>query len=71
MEAPPLPYYRLDGDGPSETGFSMLVQLQNGAGGPLAGLTGDSVMEALRDFLAAHGATTTSLVLNYPASTTL
>lgn len=45
------PHYRLNANGPSETGFSITLQIQEGAGGPLAGHTTESVLTALRDLL--------------------
>lgn len=49
----PYPYYRLNCQGPNETGFSIVVQIQEGAGGPLPGQTQDSVIAALREQLMA------------------
>lgn len=52
MNPPYPPYYSLNVDGPNETGFALLVQMEIGAGGPLGELTADGVMENLRDTLA-------------------
>ena len=52
----PYPYYRLNAEGPSETGFSIVVQIQEGAGGPLPGQTQDSVLAGLRELLMAGDA---------------
>jgi hypothetical protein len=72
VQTPEPPYYRLDADGENETGFSLYVQVENGAGGPLEGMTGDSLMGFVRDHLAASGANVvTSLTYNYVTSNTL
>ena len=48
----PYPYYRLTADGRDETGFSLAIRIEEGAGGPLPGQTIDSVLEGIRKLLA-------------------
>lgn len=48
----PYPYYRLTADGRNETGFGLTLRIEEGAGGPLAGQTIDSVLEGMRKLLA-------------------
>lgn len=47
----PYPNYRLNADGPAETGFAITLYIQVGQGGPLAGQTVESVIDGLRDLL--------------------
>lgn len=65
----PYPYYRLQAAGSSETGFTMLFQLEEGAGGPLAGMTSQDVLDHLKAYFAGEGALTVSLSLSSVAVT--
>lgn len=49
----PYPFYRLNVQGPSETGFYITLKIDVGAGGPLEGQTPESVIAALRGQLKA------------------
>lgn len=49
----PYPYYRINADGPGETGFAVTLQIQQGAGGPLEGQTVESVLAGLRELMQA------------------
>lgn len=55
----PYPYYRLQADGPSETGFTLKLQIEEGAGGPLLGRTTASLLDELKQLLAGDGNTVT------------
>lgn len=48
MNTAVYPSYRLDANGPDETGFSMIIQVENGAAGPIVGMTQDSLLDAIR-----------------------
>lgn len=47
----PYPYYKLQSDGPSESGFTLKFQIEEGAGGPLAGKTTAGVLEEIKRLL--------------------
>lgn len=55
----PYPYYRLQADGMDETGFVMLFQLSEGAGGPLPGMTSQGVLDHLKTYFAGDGVNVT------------
>lgn len=69
MAETPYPHYQLQADGPSETGFTLKIQISEGAGGPLAGLTSFGVIDYLRDYLAGQVGVTAQLS-KYEISTT-
>ncbi|MBT2508795.1 hypothetical protein J7I98_23495 [Streptomyces sp. ISL-98] len=71
MADTPYPHYRLQADGPNETGLTLLIQVTVGAGGPLPGLTEQSVVEELRDSLDARIGVMTQLSKNVIAATNL
>lgn len=71
MSETPFPHYRLQADGPNETGFTLVVQVSLGAGGPLPGLTEQSVIEHLRDYLDARPDVVTQLAKKSIVSTDL
>jgi hypothetical protein len=68
MTEMPYPYYKLQSDGPSETGFTLKFQIEEGAGGPLDGKTTDGVLDSLKQLLTGDG-TTVSLI-HYEVTTT-
>lgn len=57
----PYPNYLCQANGPDETGLTLSVYIENGAGGPLPGLDGDALMQYVRDHLAAQADTTVYL----------
>ncbi|NED75285.1 hypothetical protein G3I51_23765 [Streptomyces sp. SID9944] len=57
MDDMPYPYYRLQADGPDDTGITMLFQLQEGPGGPLPGLTSEGILDHLKEYLAGDRTT--------------
>ncbi|MGW6142178.1 hypothetical protein [Streptomyces sp. NPDC055140] len=50
----PYPYYRLTGDGRNETGFTLTLRVEEGAGGPLPGQTTESLLDDIRVLLAGY-----------------
>lgn len=48
----PYPYYRLGATGRDETGFTLTLRIEEGAGGPLPGRTTSDVLEGIRKLLA-------------------
>lgn len=71
MADTPYPHYYMQANGPNETGVALTIQVEDGAGGPLAGLDDTSLMNYLRDYLAAQDATTVSLAYLDIAQTNL
>ncbi|GGQ83870.1 hypothetical protein [Streptomyces flaveolus] len=45
------PYYKLQAQGPAETGIVMTMRIEEGAGGPLEGWTTDLLLAKLRELL--------------------
>lgn len=61
----PYPNYKIQADGPNETGCVISLFIQDGVGGPLPGTTSRGVVEALRTQLTGDsGEVSVSLVLN-------
>ncbi|MEU2730123.1 hypothetical protein ABZ650_20640 [Streptomyces griseoviridis] len=62
----PYPYYRLQADGPRETGCLMTIVIGDGVGGPLAGTTARGIVEDLARRLKGDpdDGVTVQLVLN-------
>ncbi|MFI0236318.1 hypothetical protein [Streptomyces sp. NPDC016845] len=54
----PYPYYRLSAQGRDEAGFTLTLRIEEGAGGPLPGLTTESVLDSIRQLLAGENVTT-------------
>ncbi|MFE0378331.1 hypothetical protein ACFW1M_22735 [Streptomyces inhibens] len=49
MADTPYPYYRMQASGPGESGYSLLIQIEQGAGGGLEGLPSEEdVIAAIR-----------------------
>lgn len=69
MAETPYPHYKLQADGPSEAGFTLYIQITEGAGGPLAGLTAFEVVDYLRDYLAGQSGVTAQLSRHEVANT--
>ncbi|MFL1903073.1 hypothetical protein ACJWDR_28810 [Streptomyces tauricus] len=66
------PHYRIQADGPNETGCVMTVVISDGVGGPLPGTTSRGVVEALKEQLVGDsGEVSVSLVLNEIRATEL
>jgi hypothetical protein len=56
----PFPYYRMQASGPSETGYSLVIQIEQGAGGGLDGLPSEAdVIAAVRHVFDGDGVNTT------------
>lgn len=65
-----FPYYQLIAGGPNETGFTVLLQIQEGAGGPLPGQTTDSLLEGLRQQLQGGDVQITTTLAKVATTTT-
>jgi len=57
----PYPYYQLVANGPNETVLAVTLHVQEGAGGPLAGQSEQTIIDGLRQQLTAGDGVTTSL----------
>ncbi|MFF5029255.1 hypothetical protein ACFY2J_34230 [Streptomyces collinus] len=66
----PYPHHRLQADGPDETGFALVVHIEEGGGGPLAGMTTQSVLDHLRAHLAGDDDAVTTSLTRYEVTTT-
>ncbi|MGW1892152.1 hypothetical protein ACWCP6_18110 [Streptomyces sp. NPDC002004] len=66
----PYPYHRIQAEGPDETGFALLVHIEEGAGGPLSGQTTQSVLEDLCAQLRSDRDDVTTSVTRYEITTT-
>lgn len=64
----PYPYYRLQANGPSETGITLKLQTEEGAAGPLAGRTTAGVLEEIKQLLTGDGITVS--LTRYEVTTT-
>ncbi|MFF8901659.1 hypothetical protein ACF082_29730 [Streptomyces lydicus] len=64
----PYPYYRMQINGPSESGFSLAVQVEQGAGGPLEGLSEADLIAAIRNIFDSREGVSTTLT-RYSVST--
>lgn len=64
------PYYRLQADGPNETGFTLLIQISDGAGGPLPGMTAQSVLDDLKARLVGDTGDVTARMSMYDVTVT-
>jgi hypothetical protein len=53
----PYPFFQVQASGPNETGFAVTLHIEDGAGGPLAGLDDGAVVDALRDLFGAQDGT--------------
>lgn len=66
------PYYRITARGPNETGFALLLRIEEGAGGPLEGRTMDSVVAEIRALLqGGDDQIATAMVLTETTTTSL
>lgn len=65
----PLPYYRLQATGPTETGFTLLFQLEEWPGGPLDGMTSQGVLDHLKQYFSDGGTVTVSLAYSQVTNT--
>lgn len=66
----PYPYYRLQAEGPNETGFRLLFHIDEGAGGPLEGQSTQSILDELRQRLAGEDGTVTTSLARVEITTT-
>jgi hypothetical protein len=64
------PYYQFQADGPNETGFSITVKIGEGAGGPLPGMTVQSVLDELKRLLAGDSGDVTVRLSSYDITVT-
>lgn len=69
MAEMPFPYYRLQANGSNEAGFVLLLQIDEGGGGPLPGLTTESVLNSIRDLLVNGDDTIRSSLTRYEVTT--
>jgi hypothetical protein len=69
-EQMPYPYYRLTGSGPDETGFVLSIRIEEGAGGPVAGHTTDSVLAGIRELLAKDNDSVSTALTRFEITTT-
>ncbi|WP_055696483.1 hypothetical protein [Streptomyces silaceus] len=68
----PYPHYKIQADGPNETGCVMTVVISDGVGGPLPGTTAKGIVEDLARRLAGEdGDVTVSLVRTEISATSL
>lgn len=65
-----FPYYRLNANGPAETGFVVTLQIQEGSGGPLAGQTVDTVLAGLRATLQNDDPSVSTELVKFATTTT-
>jgi len=64
------PYYRIQADGPNETGFTLLLRADAGVGGPIPGLTEQSIVDGVRALLAGNSGDVTVQLTHYEITTT-
>jgi hypothetical protein len=64
------PYYRLIANGPSETGFTVTLQIQEGPGGPLPEQTVDTLLAGLRALLQNGDASVSTELARFATTTT-
>ncbi|WP_371646501.1 hypothetical protein [Streptomyces mirabilis] len=64
------PYYRLQADGPDETGFTLLGHVEDGAAGPLTGQTAERTLQDLADRLRGDSGDVTVSLTRYDITTT-
>lgn len=67
----PYPTYTISANGPNETGFVIVLHLEDGAGGPLPDMTDTGVVGYLRDHLATQDSTSVQLTRNDISATNL
>lgn len=70
MAEMPYPYYRLQADGPSETGINLTFQLQTGAGGPLPAISEADLLAHLKTYLAGDSGDVTVRLTGYDVAVT-
>lgn len=66
----PYPYYKVQADGRNEGGFTLKLQIEEGAGGPLEGRTTEGVLDSLKELLVGGDDTVTVTVTRYEITTT-
>jgi len=66
----PFPYYRLQANGPNETGFTLLCQIEEGGGGPLPGQTMQGVLDGLKQQIVGTSGDVTASLTHYEITTT-
>ncbi|WP_030798983.1 hypothetical protein [Streptomyces sp. NRRL S-337] len=72
MADTPYPYYRMQASGPDETGYSLVIQIQQGAGGGLEGLTSEEdVIAAVRGIFDGRDGVSSTLTRYSVATNTL
>lgn len=66
----PYPHYRLSVQGPSETGVTLTLHVEPGAGGLLEGQTTESVVADIRRLLLADDSARSSSLTRFELTTT-
>jgi hypothetical protein len=66
----PYPYYRLQADGPSETGMVLLFQVQTSGAGPLPGRTEEDLLAHLKAYFAGDSGDATVRLSSFSVATT-
>lgn len=65
-----LPYSRIQGDGPNETGFTVYLRASPAVGGPIPGLTESKIVDAVRAVLAGDSGDVSVRVTRYDLTIT-
>lgn len=66
----PLPYYRLQASGPSETGLTLTFQVETGAGGALPNISEADLLAHLKTYLAGDTGDVTVRLTGYDVAVT-
>ncbi|MEU8906499.1 hypothetical protein [Streptomyces mirabilis] len=66
----PYPYYRIQAVGADETGFGLLVHIEEGGAGPLTGQSSQSVMDDLCARLRGDAGDVNVTLTRYEITTT-
>ncbi|UOB09059.1 hypothetical protein MQE23_08340 [Streptomyces sp. HP-A2021] len=64
------PHYRLTANGRNETGFTVTLQIQEGAGGPLPEQSVDTVLAGLRALLQNGDDSVSTELVRFSTTTT-
>ncbi|MFE7973015.1 hypothetical protein [Streptomyces shenzhenensis] len=66
----PYPYYRLQADGPQETGMVLLFQVATGSGGPLPNVSKEDLLAHLKEYLAGDSGDVTARLTAFDVTVT-
>jgi hypothetical protein len=66
----PYPYYRIQAYRDDESGFGLLIHIEDGAGGPLTGQTSQGVLDELCARLRGDSGDVTVALTRYEITTT-